>query len=157
MRRWKSSFLAVLVGALSFAQVDSPLKDPRAYQTAEKLKCLCGCPMTVANCTMIKCHYADPARHQVAEAVATGKSEDVILASFTKKEGLRALAVPPQTGFNSLTFLMVPIFVLLGLGLIAWFVRRNRAVPATGPADDPVNPTLDRYHDQIERDLAKME
>jgi len=104
---------------------------------------------------MLGCHYSLPARERIAKMEAEGVSDDAIIAGFVKREGLRALVAPPAEGFNLLSWVMPFVALALGLGVIVLYVRRFRkpAIP-----DAPVdNAALDRYHEEIEKDLAKLE
>ena len=103
--RWKTSALLLLLAGLCFSQSASlPIE---ARQVADKLACLCGaCKNTVATCQMLGCHYAAPAKEKVVEMQKAGSGESAILEFFIKREGLKALAVPPNEGFNALSWTM---------------------------------------------------
>ena len=157
MSRWRSSFLAVLVTAISLAQT-SDLLDPNVRRVGEKLACLCGgCKNSVGSCPMLGCHYATPKREQIAKMQAEGKSDQQIIDAAVKQEGLQALSTPPAEGFNVLAWLMP--FVMIGLGLlaIALFVKRMSAKRAAAETLEIDTQALDRYHDQIEKETSKLE
>ncbi|MBL8218615.1 MAG: cytochrome c-type biogenesis protein CcmH [Bryobacterales bacterium] len=148
--------LLVLVAGLCLAQSSSDMLTPAIRRVGDHLACLCGsCKNTVASCSMLGCHYSSPARERIAKLQAEGKTDDEIVDDFIKREGKRALAVPPAEGFHLLSWVMP--FVAIGLGLAAiWaFVQRNRK-PVTAPAavDTAV---LNRYQAEIDKDLAKLE
>ncbi|MBX9599943.1 MAG: cytochrome c-type biogenesis protein CcmH [Bryobacteraceae bacterium] len=157
MQRWKVSLLLLAVTVLSLAQNGQQFVTPEIKRVGQKLACLCrSCKNTVADCPMLECHYAKPAREVIAAKQAQGVSDQAIINEFTKKEGLQALAVPPAEGFNVLAWVMP--FAAIGVGLLAiwWFIRRFSARKAV-PANDIDPALLDRYHDEIEKDLAKLE
>ncbi len=157
MRRWKSSLLLLIVAAASLAQTASSQKS-LAYRIGDKLACLCStCNNTVANCPMLECHFAKPARERIAKLVADGRSESEVIDQFKKDYGLQILASPPAQGFNLLGYIMPFIAIALGLMVIWLFIKRFRKAPAVEsgpPADDP---TLARYQEQIEKDLSKLD
>lgn len=148
--------LLLLVVGLAFGQSPVELLTPAVRRVGEKLACLCGsCKNTVATCPMLECHYAEPARKRIAQLQAAGMSDEAIVADFVKREGKRALAVPPAEGFHLMGWVMPFVAIMLGLAGIYLFIRRfhRPAAPAT-PADPAL---LERYQDRIEQDLAKLE
>jgi cytochrome c-type biogenesis protein CcmH len=157
MQRWKSSLLLLILAAVSVAQTASR-QTSLAYRIGNKLACLCGtCNNTVADCPMLECHFAKPARERIAREVAAGRSEAEIIDGFKRDYGLQILAAPPTEGFNLLGYVMPFVAIGFGLMLVWMFIKRFRRVPAEEsrpPADDPA---LARYKDQIEKDLSKLE
>jgi cytochrome c-type biogenesis protein CcmH len=154
MRRWKSSALLVAVAAVSLAQTSSTLPTEAVRRAGEKLACLCGtCKNTVGSCPMLQCHYASPVREKIAKLQALGMSDDSIAETVVKETGLQALSSPPASGFNLLAWVMPFIAIAMGLGVIYWFMRRPKLAPL--PAVDAA--VMDRYHDRIEKDLAKLD
>ncbi len=157
MPRLLSKLSLILAAALCLAQSSSDVTNPNVRRVGERLACLCGsCKNTVATCVMLGCHYSSPAKEKIAKMAAEGKSDQEIVDSFVKAEGLKALAMPPAEGFSLLSWTMP--FIAIGLGLLAIlaFVKQKRqTVPAAAPQIDKA--TLDRYHDQIEKDLAKLD
>ena len=103
---------------------------------------------------MLACHYSMPAREKIRDMQAQGLSDDAIVAGFVKKEGKRALVVPPAEGFSGLAWWMPPVMIGFGLALIYWFIKRQRS-PAAAPEID--QKVLDRYKDSIDKDLAQLE
>lgn len=156
MRLFQSRFLLILLAGLCLAQSASDRVTPNMRRVGDKLACLCGaCKNTVATCAMLGCHYSSPAREKIAAMQAEGKGDQEIIDSFVKAEGLRALAVPPAEGFNLAAWVMPFVALGMGLGVIFWFVKRNRQPAPALPHVDSA--ALDRYHEQIEKDLAKLE
>ena len=157
MSRWRSSFLVLLVTAISLAQT-SDLLDPRVRSVGEKLACLCGgCKNSVGSCPMLGCHYATPKRDQIKKALEEGKNDQQIVDAAVKEQGLQALVTPPAEGFNILAWVMP--FVMMGLGLLAigFFIRHMTAKRVAAGAPELHNEVLDRYHDQIEKESSKLE
>jgi cytochrome c-type biogenesis protein CcmH len=157
MRRWKNSLLILLVAVIALAQTDSAVAvlTPAVKRVGARLACLCGsCKNSVADCAMLHCHYSGPAREKIAKMLAQGMTDDQIVDSFVKEQGLRALVVPPAEGFNIMAWVMPFAMIAIGLWAIWLFIRRFRK-PATVPDLDPA--VLDRYRDRIEKDLSKLE
>lgn len=160
MRRWKSSLLLVLLVGVSLAQNSDSSVTPVVERVGSKLACLCGgCRNTVANCPMLACHYAVPARERINQLSAQGKSDDEIIRAFVRESGIQALAVPPATGFNSLVWIMPWVAIALGLLAIVWFVRRytSRRTQTADAAPEIDEQVLNRYRENIEKDLSNLD
>lgn len=107
---------------------------------------------------MLECHYTKPAREKIAAMQKLGVSDDQIVDAMVKGRGLQALSAPPEEGFNRLAWVMPWVMVSLGLAAIWLFIRRlerKKAVAAAAPELDPE--VLNRYRDNIEKDLAKLD
>jgi cytochrome c-type biogenesis protein CcmH len=144
--------------AAALAQSSSQLLTPEIRRVGGRLACLCGtCNNTVGDCPMLECHYSKPAREKIAARQALGESDDQIVQSVVKESGLQALAAPPQEGFSLLAWVMPWIAIGAGLLVIYFFMRRFSAKKhaAGTPAIDPA--VLDRYRDNIEKDMAKLD
>jgi cytochrome c-type biogenesis protein CcmH len=158
LARWKKFLLIAAVAGLLIGQDGAVLVTEPVRRVGARLACLCAsCRNTVGDCAMLECGYCKPARLKIAAMQAAGKSDDEIVASFVKENGLQSLASPPTSGFSLLAWVMP--FVMIGLGLvaIAWFVRRfgaRRATAGPSPLDEE---TLQRYQEQIDKDVAKLE
>ncbi len=158
MRQWKNSLLAVGVAALCLAQSSSTLLTPEVKRVGERLACLCRtCNNTVANCPMLQCHYANPAKEKIATMQAAGRSDDDIVSAFVKETGLEALSSPPTSGFSGLAWVMPWFVIALGLGAIYLYVRRfhPKRAPAGAPELDPE--MMKRYRDSIDKDLDTLD
>jgi cytochrome c-type biogenesis protein CcmH/NrfF len=157
MRKFRNSFLLLVLAAVCLPQSATQLVTPAIRRVGDKLACKCGvCNNTVATCQMLECHYSLPARQKIAAMQEKGDSDDTIVASFVKENGISALSSPPAEGFNRLGYLM-PIFgVLAGLLAIFLFMKRSRKpLPAHVPELD--SEMLARYRDRIDKDMAKLD
>lgn len=153
--RHRKLLLIFFATVISLAQVSSSLLTPEIRRVGSRLACLCGsCKNSVADCAMLECHYAKPAREMIRDMLARGMSDDEIVADFIRREGKRALAVPPSEGFYRLAWWMTPIMAGAGLLLIYWYLRRARK---SAPAAAQAPQLLERYRDSIEKDLAKFD
>jgi cytochrome c-type biogenesis protein CcmH len=158
MKKWRTSLLAVALTAMSLAQTSSGILTPDVKRVGTKLACLCGgCNNTVGDCPMIGCHYSAPAREKIAAMQKAGMDDKQIIDAFVKEEGLKALAAPPTEGFSLVGWLMP--FAMVGFGLIAvWMViRRYMNMKPAAPINQIDKAVLDRYHDQIEQEIEKLD
>jgi len=154
MRRSRVSLLLV-AAALCLGQSGSQLVTPEIRRVGVHLGCLCGsCKNTVADCAMLECHYSKPARMKIIAMQKEGRADQAIVDQFVKDEGRRALAVPPAEGFHLLAWIAPFAVIGAGLVLIWWFVRRLRRPSETPALDARV---LDRYREQIDRDISQLD
>ncbi len=156
MRQWKSKILMAAFVGLCFTQA-ADIIPPDVRRIGSQLACLCTtCRNTVGDCTMLECHYSKPARTKIAAMLGTGASDDAIVSSFVKEQGVQALSVPPSEGFNSLLSWAPWLAGGMGLLAIAWFINRNRPKPASElPEIDQA--MVEKYRETIEKDLANLD
>lgn len=159
MPRFRSRIFLFLLAGLCLAQSSSDLVTPAIRRVGERLACLCGsCKNTVSTCQMLGCHYSSPAKEKIAKLQAEGKSDQDIVDTFVKSEGLKSLAVPPTEGFSLLGWVMPFAAIAIGLcGIYAFMKKKRRPVVMTQAESKIDNEVLDRYHDQIEKDMAKLD
>jgi cytochrome c-type biogenesis protein CcmH len=153
MQLYKSSLLlAVVAAALAQTPATPPDGSPTASEkpsadvvrVGKRLRCKCGCGDSVASCSMLACEYSKPGKERIAKMESLGMTD-----------GADILLSPPSAyGW------IVP-YAITGLGLlvIALFLRKYRKPKplvevGTIEIDDPA---LEKYKDQIEKDLANME
>ena len=155
MRKLKASLLVAVAAALCLAQSANEYESPDVVRIAGKLNCNCGCKLRM-DCVMPPtgiCPVCKAGKIKIANMKAAGKTESQILDQFVAEQGPDVLAVPPGPFGAAAPY----IAALLGLGLVAWAIRRYlrlRPAPAVPAGDDAA---LARYHDQIEKDLAKLD
>ncbi len=143
-----------LIGALTWAQTASEKPSIDTRRVGSRLKCQCGCPDSVASCSMLECSFSKPAKENIAKMQALGMSDQQIIDSFIREYPDIYLGPPNLFG------MLIPYLAVgAGLALIWWFIRRYRKpapLAELGPMelDDPA---LAKYKDQIEKDLANLE
>jgi cytochrome c-type biogenesis protein CcmH/NrfF len=145
------AFFGIL--AAVYAQDPTSYLTPDVVRVGNRLGCRCaGCRNTVGNCPMLHCGSADPIRHRIFEMKQRGMSDDAIVDTFVKEEGIVALAEPPTHGLGPIiTWLGPGIALLLGFFVYSWYVRNNSTQPEPlMPVDQAV---LDRFKGQIDSEL----
>jgi cytochrome c-type biogenesis protein CcmH len=156
MQRLKSSWLlAVVVVAAALAQTASEKPSLDVRRVGTRLACQCGCKDSVATCSMLECGFSKPAKEKIARMQALGYSDEQIIQSFVQEYGAGIYLAPPSA------FGWIVPYASVGLGLvIIWlFVRKYRKpkpLAEVGPVDLD-DPALEKYKDQIEKDLANLE
>jgi len=150
--RWLPISL-LAVAALAQTASEKPGVDVR--RVGARLACLCGCKDSVATCSMLECGRSKPAKERIARMQTLGYADKQIVDAFIRDDGPAIyLAEPNAWGW------IVP-YALVGVGLVViWLFlkkyRKPKPLAEIGPmeVDDPA---LEKYKDQIERDLANME
>ena len=144
------SFFTVLAAVLA--------QDATSYLTSDvirvggRLACRCGgCRNTVGDCPMLRCSSADPLRHRIYAAKQKGMSDNAIVDSVVREEGIVALSSPPGQGLGPIiTWVMPGLVLVLGFFVYSAFVRRHRqASPALTETDQAL---IDRFHTEVDRD-----
>lgn len=152
MSRFKRLFPLVLVAWALGAQNASMMINPDVRRVGTKLACLCGsCKNTVGDCQMIGCGYSSPARSEIVKLVSMGASDENVIAKFVEREGIKALAVPPSSGFNLSIWIMPIVMLMLGLYAIYVYIQRYRR-----PAPAPIA-VAHRFHEIAAKDLDGLE
>ena len=82
-----------------------------------------------------------------------GLSDQAILDKFSQEMGKDVVAVPPGV-IGSLSMYSAAI---LGLILVVYVIRRYSRKPAAAVAGAADDPDLARYHDQIEKEVEKLD
>ena len=155
MQRLRNSLiLLVFAAAAAFAQSAEEMESPACNRVAGKLLCPCGCKTNMA-CRMdpYPCRTCYDNKKKILKMQAAGMSDQAILDQFAKEMGKDVVAVQPGM-MGSLSF-----YTAAGLGLILVvfvirkYSRKNAAAGAV-PFDDP---EFNRYHDQIEKEVEKLD
>ena len=85
---WNASLLATFLNALSFAQTAAGWGSPRINAIAQKLRCGCGCRLTMS-CQMPPhpCPACKRNKIRIYKMLAEGRSEREIVERFVAEEG----------------------------------------------------------------------
>ena len=155
MSRFRISIAAALLAVAALAQTvaEKPSMDVR--RVAARLQCQCGCKDSVATCSMLECSFSKPAKERIARMQAVGMSDEQIIQAFVRDYGAGVYLAPP----NAFGWIIPYASVGLGLVIIWLFIRKYRKpAPLTevGPVEID-DPALEKYKDQIEKDLANLE
>jgi hypothetical protein len=151
--------LGLLAGGLlaqaCLGQSAEDLESPAVNRVATRLNCPCGCKTNMA-CRMdpYPCRTCWDNKKKILKMEQAGMSDQAILQSFAGEMGPDTVVVPPGI-LGSLSFYTA---AALGLLLVVFVIRKYRrkeaAVVAAGVPHDPL---FDRYHDQIEKEVDKLD
>src|SRR3984893_14147175 len=155
MRRLRNSlFLLVFAAAAAFAQSAEEMESPACNRVAEKLLCPCGCKTNMA-CRMdpYPCRTCWDNKKKILKLQTAGLSDQAILDQFAQEQGKDVVANPPGLAGS----LSMYTAAFLGLIVVVWVIRRysRKAAVVAGPAAN--DPDLNRYHDQIEKEVEKLD
>jgi len=112
---------------------------------------------------------ADEIRKDVRLRLARGETRQQILDNYVVQFGTRILAEPPAQGFSRFLYVLPPIMLVAGAGLVIVLVRRfaargvaarasEAAAPAADAADGPRTRREERdYRDRLEDELANLD
>jgi cytochrome c-type biogenesis protein CcmH/NrfF len=161
MRRLKTSLPVLSLLALSllanicFAQSAEQLESPAVNRIATRLNCSCGCKTNMA-CRMdpYPCKTCWDNKKKILQMQQAGLSDQAILDAFAKEMGPNTIVVPPGI-LGSLSFYTAAV---LGLILVVFVIRKlSRKESAVAAGGAPHDPLLDRYHEQIEKEVEKLD
>ncbi|HTS78549.1 MAG TPA: cytochrome c-type biogenesis protein CcmH [Bryobacteraceae bacterium] len=148
----KTSLLVAAMAALCLAQTAGDLESPAVLRVADKLKCSCGCNLTMACKMEGDCQICRRGKTKIFTMQQQGQSDDQILASFVQESGKDILVQRPGImGAGG-----VVAAALIGLAMVVLVMRRYmRQKPSAAVANAPeIDPeTLAR----IEKDLSKLD
>jgi cytochrome c-type biogenesis protein CcmH/NrfF len=141
------------VAALAQTVAEKPSNDVR--RVGQRLQCQCGCKDSVSTCNMLECSFSKPAKERIARMQSAGYSDGQIVDAFIRDYGQKIyFAMPSAFGW------VVPYAgIALGLLVIWAFLKKYRkpkVMTDLGPIEID-DPALEKYKEQIEEDLKKIE
>jgi cytochrome c-type biogenesis protein CcmH len=134
--RW-TLLLAVLTLFLSTpAQAQQPARhvdEEQVHTIAMQLRCVVCQNLSVADSPS---EMASQMRGVIRERLAAGQTPAEVVEYFVDKYGEWILLEPRRRGFTALVWLMPPLALLIGLGIVAVLIARwtRRRPSATAPA-----------------------
>jgi cytochrome c-type biogenesis protein CcmH len=112
----------------------------RFNEIGHQMMCICGCKQILLECNHVGCPDSDGMRNELMAAVSRGDSDSLVEQSFVQKYGPTVLAAPTMQGFDRAAYIIPPVALVLGFGLIVMVVRswKNRPAPAIADGLQPV-------------------
>jgi cytochrome c-type biogenesis protein CcmH len=127
MKLWVLVLTLLIATQVSYAIDDHQLADPKQQKTYElinsELRCLVCQNQTIADSNA---ELAADLRRQVFEMLQQGKSKDDIIQFMTDRYGDFVLYNPPLKTKTALLWLGPIAFLITGLIMIFWFIRRKK-------------------------------
>jgi cytochrome c-type biogenesis protein CcmH len=101
---------------------------------------------------------ADQMKVEIRQMLEKGQDRQQILDHYVEQYGARILSIPPQQGFNRMSYLMPVFFTVIGLVVVGAILRkwqhRSPQAVAAGPSDAPISDEIAR---RIQKELDAME
>ena len=120
--------VSIRVLAVDFHQLDDPEKQKTYELINSELRCLVCQNQTIADSNA---ELAADLRRQVFEMLQQGKSKDDIIQFMTDRYGDFVLYNPPLKTKTALLWLGPIAFLITGLTMIFWFIRRKKNAATT--------------------------
>ena len=156
----RAAALLLLTAGMAFAQSESQIESDEVKRVGSHLNCQCGGCKDDVNCMMSggQCHFCKPARTKIFHMQQGGSSDAGIIAAFVKEYGDKIFRPDPSS-----SFWLVPYFSMAAGGLLLVLVlmrmrnsaRKHALVPAGAAHGE--DPSLARYRDAIEKDIARLD
>ena len=159
MKKFLLTIALVLVAsglftAVAFAQDTTPTDD-EVNAIAKQLYCpVCeNTPLDV--CPTEACRQW---RELIRQMLAEGKTEQEIKDYFVANYGARVLSEPPRTGFNWLVYIIPPVLIIAGAGMLfsafrAW-TKPKSAEAGSGQGNEAgASSSEDEYVRRLEEEL----
>jgi cytochrome c-type biogenesis protein CcmH/NrfF len=101
--------------------------DPFVVGIEEKLRCTCGCNLSVYTCrtTDFTCSVSPKMHQRVVELVKQGKTAQQVIDAFVAQYGEAVLMAPPRSGFNLLGYLLPGGLILIVGSALTWVLLRR--------------------------------
>jgi cytochrome c-type biogenesis protein CcmH len=96
-------------------------------------------------------------RKDLRVRLARGETEAQILDDYVVQFGEQILAEPPARGFNRFLYVLPPIFLIGGAGLVVVLVRRFSRRGAATPAEPPPPTVGDAYRERLDEELRDLD
>lgn len=154
-RAFAAALALLLSASFAAAAPDADEASRQAYKrVADKIVCQCSCSYPLDSCPHTDCPWAPKIRTLIRQQLATGKSEQEVLAGLVTQFGPVVLAAPPPEGFNLVGWVMPFLALIVGLWLVRRILllwRRRQLAPQGDPA------LVARYRDAMEKELKSFE
>jgi len=149
-----------MAAAAALAQTASEKPNVDVRRVGARIGCQCGCKDSVATCSMLECSFSKPAKLKIAQMQALGYSDGDIVKAFIREYGAGVYLAPP----NAFGWVVPYVMVGFGFVVICLFLKKYRK-PAPiaeipGRVGGPMeldDRELEKYKDQIEKDMANLE
>ena len=127
----------------------------RFNEIGHRMMCICGCKQILLECNHVGCPDSDGMRNELMAAIDRGDSDGLVEQGFVQKYGPTVLAAPTMQGFDRAAYIIPPVVLILGFGLIVLVIRswKNRPAPALADGLRPVRGAeLEQFRDQARKD-----
>jgi cytochrome c-type biogenesis protein CcmH len=152
-RRKAAQTLLLCAAVFAFLGAGDPVT--RFTKLGHQMMCICGCKQILLECNHVGCPASDGMRNELMAAVSRGDSDSLVEQGFVQKYGPTVLAAPTMQGFDRAAYIIPPVVLILGFGLIVLVIRswKNRPAPAIAGGLQPARGAeLDQFRDQARKE-----
>ena len=149
LRRKAIQTLVLCAAVFGFVGAGDPAT--RFNEIGHQMMCICGCNQILLECNHVGCPASDGMRNELMAAVSRGDSDSLVEQGFVQKYGPTVLAAPTTKGFDRAAYIVPPVALVLGFGLIVIVIRswKNRPAPAIADGLRPLRGAeLEQFRDQ---------
>jgi cytochrome c-type biogenesis protein CcmH len=154
-QRRRKAAQAILLCAAVFALLGAGDPATRFNEIGHQMMCICGCNQILLECNHVGCPASDGMRNELMAAVSRGDSDSLVEQGFVQKYGPTVLAAPTTKGFDRVAYIIPPVLLILGFGLVVLIVRGWRKGPPSGPTGGGTSGTsteFEQFRDQAGKD-----
>ena len=142
---------AILAGILVAVTAGATDTTSRFQKDSHELMCGCGCNQLLGECNHVGCPASPGMLNELSASIARGDSDDKIFHQFQDEYGPVVLASPMFTRWNKVAWIVPPLALFLGIGVVFFVVRnwrmRTVAMPAT-----PTTPEFQATRERIRQE-----
>jgi cytochrome c-type biogenesis protein CcmH len=152
-RRKLAQTLALCLAVFALLGAGDPAT--RFNEIGHQMMCICGCNQILLECNHVGCPASDGMRNELMAAVLRGDSDSLVEQAFVQKYGPPVLAAPTTKGFDRAAYIIPPVILVLGFGLIVMVIRswKNRPAPAIADGLKPLRGAeLEQFRDQARKE-----
>jgi len=128
----------LVAGSIPLVATDASAQQPdRVKELGAKIRCMCnGCNDAAGKCYHVGGNFSGPCDtakamlKELAERVARGDSDDLVMQSFVQEYGTGVYMEPPKQGIGRVAWLIPSVSLIAGAALVILVVRRWRERPA---------------------------
>src|SRR6266852_2711080 len=131
---------ALMLFAAVFDLIGASDPATRFNEIGHQMMCICGCNQILLECNHVGCPASDGMRNELMAAVSRGDSDSLVEQAFVQKYGPTVLAAPTTKGFDQAAYIVPPVVLILGFGLVVLVIRswKNRPAPAIADGLRPI-------------------
>jgi cytochrome c-type biogenesis protein CcmH len=159
---WKNAMLAtlgvILLAPLVYGQEQAATIETEAKHIETLLIAPCCWRQPISD---HQSQIAEEMKVEIRQFLKNGRTRQQILDHYVDQYGPRILSIPPQEGFNRMSFLMPVFFAVIGLfvvgGVLRKWQRQSAPTAASAGASDVPGPVSDELTRRIQKELDEMD
>lgn len=147
--------VGIVMSVVALAAAAPAAAVPPVSSVSDKIMCLCGCNSVLSVCPHPDCSWGVPAKEDIKQQLAAGKTPEAIIAQYVSKYGEQVLAAPTKRGFNMVVWVLPFVMLVIGAVVIYYLARTWAARNADAAEEAAVVPA--RVEDHPDEMVRRME